>query len=83
MSYGEYIEVVKTRNECQLIAYLLPLSNVATEVFVPVKFLLVSFETYNALVVVWSGRAEHAPRNVTRHELRLSAYPRDPMTPHP
>ena len=32
MSYGEYIEVVKTRNECQFIAYLLPLSNVATEV---------------------------------------------------
>ena len=27
---------------------------------VPVKFLLVLFETYNELVVVWSGRAEHA-----------------------
>ena len=25
---------------------------------VPVSFLLVSFDTYNSLVVVWSGRAE-------------------------
>ena len=33
--------------------------------------------------MVWTSRAHSAPRNVTRHELRLSAYPRDPMTPHP
>ena len=33
MLYGVYIEVVKTRNECQPTAYLLPLSNVAAKVF--------------------------------------------------
>ena len=57
---------------------------------VPDKFLLVSFnlsdehETYNALVVVWSGRRSTAyrdERHLTRHS--LSAHSGDSLTPHP
>ena len=65
MSCGGFIEVVKTRNECQLTAHVLPLSKVATEVLFQSRVLLVSFETYNTLVVVWSGRTEHAAHNRT------------------
>ena len=64
--------MIETGDELQLSDFFLLLSLVATvvsctEVFVPDKFLLVSInmlpvehEVHNALVVVWSGRAEHA-----------------------
>ena len=69
------IEVVKTRNECQLTAYLLPLSNVATELLFQSSFSLCRL-TRNTRWL-WCGLDEQssATRNVTRHELRLSAYP--------
>ena len=58
---------MQTRDECQLTAYMSLHGNLCYDSLlrrsvVPVKFLLVSFnlsdvhETYNALVVVWSGR---------------------------
>ena len=51
---------------------------------VPIKFLLVSFETCNALVVVWFGRAKPAMHHGTWHGTNwLSTCARDPMTPHP
>ena len=59
--------MVKTGDECQLTAYMSLHGNLCYDSLlrrsvVPVKFLFVSFnlsdehETYNALVVVWSGR---------------------------
>ena len=59
--------MVKTRDECQLTAYMsldcnLSYDGQSYESVVPVKFLFVlldmcdEHETYNALVVVWSGR---------------------------
>ena len=58
---------MKTGDECQLTAYMSLHGNLCYDSLlrrnvVPVKFLFVSFnlsdghETYNALVVVWSGR---------------------------
>ena len=59
--------MVKTGDECHRTAYMslhcnLCYDSLLRRSVVPVKFLLVSFnlsdehETYNALVVVWSGR---------------------------
>ena len=66
-SYDEWSAMVKTGDEWQLRAYMSLHGNLCCDSLlrrsvVPVKFLLVSFnlsdehETYNALVVVRSGR---------------------------
>ena len=66
-SYDEWSAMVKTGDECQLTAYMSLHGNLCYDSLlrrsvVPVKFLLESFnlsdehDTYNALVVVWSGR---------------------------
>ena len=83
--YNEYIEMVKTGNECQLTDHMSShgencYGSLLRESVVPAKFLLVLLntlpgedETYNALVVVWSGNgARCVSRDVTLH--RLSAH---------
>ena len=64
--------MIETGNELQHLAYLLVLSHVAfvvgcTEVLFQTSFSLlpVEHEAYNALVAVWSGRAEHTPYHGT------------------
>ena len=64
--------MVKTGDECQLTAYMslhgnLCYDSLSRRSVIPVKFLLVpsnlsdEHETYNALVVVWSGRRSMTP----------------------
>ena len=86
-SYDEWSAMVKIGDECQLTANMSLHGNLCyvgllRRSFVPVKFLLVSFnlsdehETYNALVVVWSGIRSHAAHREARHLTRhsLSAH---------
>ena len=91
--YSEYIAMVETGNECQPTDYkslrgkncyggLLRGSVVpAKYLLLLLNTLLVEDETFNALVVVWSGNgARCVSRDVTLH--RLSAYSFDSLTLH-
>ena len=76
MSYGEYIEVVKTRNECQLTAYLLPLSNVATEVLFQSLCRLRRTARW-----LWCGLDEQSTQRTTERDTARTETERVPTRP--
>ena len=79
MSYGEYNEVVKTRNECQLTAYLLPLSNVATEVLFESSFSLCRLRLTTRWL--WYGLDEQSTQRTTELDAARTETDRVPTRP--
>ena len=79
MLYGEYIEVVKTRNDCQLTAYLLPLSNVATEVLFQSSFSLCRLKRTTRWL--WYGLDEQSTQHSTESDTARTETERVPTRP--
>ena len=79
MLYGEYIEAVKTRNECQLTAYLLALSNVATEVLFQSSFSLCRLRC--TTLWSWYGLDEQSTQRITERDTARTETERVPTRP--
>ena len=60
------VEVVKTRNECKLTAYLLPLSDVATEVLFQSSFSLCRFRRTTRWL--WYGLDAQSTQRTTERD---------------
>ena len=79
MSFGEYIDVVKTRNECQLTAYLLLLSDVATEVLFQSSFSLCRLRRTTRWL--WYGLDEQRMQRTTERDTARTETERVPTRP--
>ena len=79
MLSGEYIEVVNTRNECQLTANLLPLSNVATEVLFQSSFSLCRL--IRTTRWLWYGLDEQSTQRTTERDTARTETERVPTRP--
>ena len=76
---GEFIEVVKTRNECQLTAYLFPLRNVATEVLFQTSFSVCRLRRTTRWL--WYGLDEQSTQRTRERDTARTETERVPTRP--